>query len=62
MRVYELMAILSKCSAGAEVEISTLRTVSELANSKTDDGEFYSVTGNINEVADDDNGTVYLNF
>ena len=52
MKVYELMDILSNCSAGAEVRFSMLKTVEDLIKAKpqVDDGKvFYAIDTDIKE-------------
>lgn len=56
MKVFELMAQLSKCPAGAEVEFRTILTDDEFLNAPVVDGDVYdesgthSLTLNISEV------------
>lgn len=54
MKVYELMDILSNCSAGSEVRFSMLKTVEDLTKAKPqeDDGKvFYAIDTDIKEAA-----------
>lgn len=65
MKVFELMAELSKMPAGAEVEFSTLMTIPELIKNgvacSCDDGEYYQVYAKIVEVEKSDaSGKVIL--
>lgn len=54
MKVFELMAELSKMPAGAEVEFSTMITIPELIKNgvecSCDNGEYYQVRAKIVEV------------
>lgn len=62
MKVYELMDLLSGCSAGAEVKYCDLVTVDEVKShpGTEDAGEMhYSMEGTIKEVFDED-GVVRL--
>lgn len=68
MKVYELMAVLNKLPAGAEVLVHGLRTVPELKSGchidvNENKEDIYSVNGSVNDVdSDSEEMKVFLYF